>query len=59
MNIAYIILAHKYPRQLIRLVNRLNTEKTYFLIHIDKKTNNDIYQEIVQGLSRNIGCQSF
>ncbi|MDJ0799828.1 MAG: beta-1,6-N-acetylglucosaminyltransferase [Calothrix sp. MO_167.B12] len=52
MDIAYIILAHKYPRQLIRLVNRLNTEKTYFLIHIDKKTNNDIYQEIVQGLSK-------
>ncbi|MBD2362799.1 hypothetical protein H6G36_16695 [Anabaena minutissima FACHB-250] len=52
MDIAYIILAHKYPQQLIRLVNRLNIDKTYFLIHVDKKTNDDIYQEMVQGLSK-------
>ncbi|QHG15288.1 beta-1,6-N-acetylglucosaminyltransferase [Nostoc sp. ATCC 53789] len=52
MDIAYIISAYKYPQQLIRLVNRLNADKTSFLIHVDKKTNNKIYQEMVQGLSK-------
>ncbi|MFN6567620.1 beta-1,6-N-acetylglucosaminyltransferase [Dendronalium sp. ChiSLP03b] len=52
MEIAYIISAYKYPQQLIRLVNRLNVDKTSFLIHVDKKTNNEIYQEMVQGLSK-------
>ncbi|MBD2526707.1 beta-1,6-N-acetylglucosaminyltransferase [Nostoc sp. FACHB-133] len=52
MDIAYIISAYKYPQQLIRLVNKLNADKTSFLIHVDKKTNNKIYQEMVQGLSK-------
>jgi hypothetical protein len=51
MNTAYIILAHKYPQQLIRLVIKLNTDKTYFWIHVDKKTKNEVYQEMVRGLS--------
>ena len=50
MKIAYIILAHKYPDQLIRLVYRLNTSTSIFLIHIDKKTDNRIFDEIVKGL---------
>jgi len=37
MKIAYIILAHKNPDQIKRLVLRLNTEGTSFFIHIDKK----------------------
>ncbi len=36
MNINYIILAHKNPQQIQRLVNRLNTEDCSFYIHIDK-----------------------
>jgi hypothetical protein len=52
MEIAYIISAYKYPRQLIRLVNKLNTGKTHFLIHIDKKTHKEIYLEIVRVLSK-------
>lgn len=35
MHITYIILAHKNPRQLLRLVNTLSCENTSFVIHID------------------------
>lgn len=39
MNIAHLILAHSEPRQLERLVARLQHKTAYFFIHIDKKTN--------------------
>jgi hypothetical protein len=51
MRIAYIILAHRYPEQLIRLILKLNTENNSFFVHIDKKTNDKIYHQIVSGLS--------
>lgn len=51
MKIAYIILAHKYPEQLIRLILRLNTESTHFFLHIDKKTSHEIYSQILNSLS--------
>jgi len=35
--IAYIILAHKNPSQLCKLINRLSTDNTSFFIHIDKR----------------------
>jgi hypothetical protein len=39
MKFAYLILAHKNPKQLARLVSRLNTSDALFFIHIDKKTD--------------------
>ena len=51
MRIAYIILAHKYPEQLVRLVSRLNTETASFFIHIDQKTDDAIYHRMVTCLS--------
>ncbi len=39
MDINYMILAHKNPGQLSRLVKVLRAERTYFYIHIDKNTN--------------------
>ena len=51
MKIAYIILAHKYPEQLIRLIHRLNTEKASFFVHIDQTTNDEIYYPLVEKLS--------
>jgi Core-2/I-Branching enzyme len=51
MEIAYIISAYKYPGQLIRLVNRLNTATASFFVHIDKQTDDALYCEIVKGLS--------
>jgi len=43
MNIVYVILAHKLPEQLVRLVNKLNSDSSYFIIHVDKKTDRETY----------------
>lgn len=51
MKIAYIILTHKEPKQLIRLVHRLNPEKNSFFIHIDKKVDNTVYDKMKHGLN--------
>jgi hypothetical protein len=51
MKIAYIISAYKYPEQLVRLIHRLNTETASFFVHIDKKTDNKLYHQIVRELS--------
>jgi hypothetical protein len=37
MSLAYIILAHKNPLQLKKLVNALHDDNDYFIIHIDKR----------------------
>lgn len=52
MKIAYIILAHKAPEQLVRLISKLQTEETSFFIHIDKKTDKEIYDKIVEQLKK-------
>ena len=39
MGINYIILTHKSPTQLERLINALNDTDVYFFIHIDLKAN--------------------
>jgi hypothetical protein len=39
MEMIYLILAHKKPEQLLRLVNSLDSEKSYFYLHIDLKTD--------------------
>ena len=40
MKIAYLILAHKNPRHLQRLINALQYDNTAFFIHVDAKVNN-------------------
>jgi hypothetical protein len=47
MKIAYIILAHKYPDQLIRLIERLDSDNTSFFIHVDKKTAEADYRKML------------
>ena len=39
MRIAHIILAHKNPNQLLRLINRINHRNADIYIHIDKKVD--------------------
>lgn len=51
MKIAYLIIAHKQPDQLERLVRRLNSVDNFFFIHIDKKTRKDTYIRIRELLS--------
>lgn len=50
MKIAYIISAYKYPEQLIRLIDRLNTDRTHFFVHLDKKTDDRIYFYLIDRL---------
>lgn len=50
MKIAYIISAYKYPEQLIRLIDRLNTDRAHFFVHLDKKTDDQIYFHLVDRL---------
>jgi hypothetical protein len=51
MNIAYIVLAHRYPDQLIRLIHRLNNSTgASFFVHIDKKTKDEVYHYVVNQL---------
>jgi len=46
MEIAYIILAHKNPGQLHRLVARLDAAHTHIFIHVDLGTKAEIYSEM-------------
>lgn len=48
MRIAHLILTHKSPSQLERLINALEHPKFYFFIHIDKKTNIEPFQYLAQ-----------
>ena len=50
MKIAYVILAHKLPEQLVRLVKKLYTDNTSFLIHIDKKTDKETFKRMEEPL---------
>src|SRR5262245_43589610 len=50
MHLAYIISAYKYPLQLLRLIQRLSTSSSSFFVHVDKKTDQRIFDDIVAGL---------
>jgi hypothetical protein len=50
MRIVYIILAHKLPEQLVRLVRKLQTDAATFLIHIDKKTDEVTFKKMEKSL---------
>jgi Core-2/I-Branching enzyme len=46
MKIAYIILAHKLPEQVVRLVNALDSPNASFYIHVDRKSPSRIFDQI-------------
>lgn len=45
----YIIIAHRFPNHLKRMINFLNDENSYFHIHIDAKSNISEFENIVNG----------
>lgn len=47
MKVNYIILAHKEPRQLSRLVSRLRSDEIHFYIHVDKKCNIEDFTRVL------------
>jgi Core-2/I-Branching enzyme len=46
VTIAYFILVHRFPKQFKRLFKALYHPENYYLIHLDKKASNDIYDDI-------------
>ncbi len=51
MRIAYLILAHQLPEQLVRLVRRLNTPNALFLIHINRRSDDAVWRAARAGLA--------
>ena len=51
MSIAYIISAYKQPDQLVRLVSRLSSTTSSFLIHVDKRSDNAMYRQMIDGVA--------
>ncbi len=51
MRIAYVILAHQLPEQLVRLVRRLNTPNALFLIHVNRRSDDAVYRAARAGLA--------
>ncbi|MDR1183019.1 MAG: glycosyltransferase [Bacteroidales bacterium] len=49
MTFAYLILVHKNPGQLLRLVNALNADRVYFFIHVDYKIDETLFKSIIDG----------
>jgi hypothetical protein len=47
MNVAYIIHAYKNPDQLKRLIDTLDSERSFFFVHIDKKVNIKPFEELL------------
>lgn len=46
VTIAYFILVHRFPEQFKRLFKAIYHPENYYLIHLDKKTDIDIYTDI-------------
>lgn len=46
-SVAYIVSAYKLPRQLDRLVRRLEGPGVTFTVHVDRKTPRRVYEEMV------------
>ena len=46
IKLAYIILFHKSPEQLSRLINKLDDGNNIIIIHVCKNTSNSIYSEL-------------
>ncbi len=56
MVFAYLILAHKNPHQLHRLVNILSGDNVFIFVHVDCKSYIDIFKDKFKGMSNVIFC---
>lgn len=50
-SIAYLLLAHQSPQQVLRLVNRLDGDGVYFFLHIDAKVDQQPFEQLFQNRS--------
>lgn len=44
--LAYVVLMHKNPSQVGRLLRQLTTERTTFLVHVDRRAGARVYSEM-------------
>jgi len=44
--LAYFILCHKAPEQVIRLIKRLRGAGSVFVVHVDKRARPDVYDTL-------------
>jgi hypothetical protein len=49
VKIAFVIAAHKYPDQVVRLVRRLASDRATFLLHVDRRASDEVSRAIRQG----------
>ncbi len=54
MRIAYLIMVHKSPPQLERLIRALEDETTFFIIHVDKKVDIHPFLQIKCNNTKNL-----
>lgn len=54
MDIIYLILVHKEPRQLFRLINVLNEPYAAFVVHVDKKVPLSRFKKYFKTSSNNV-----
>lgn len=52
MKIAFVILAHKFPEQIVRLVDVLSPDEDDFFIHIDKRSS-EVFNAVRASLKNN------
>jgi hypothetical protein len=50
MKICYVISSYKLPEQVIRLVRKLNSPNAYFFIHVDKRSEDQVFLSIKDAL---------
>lgn len=58
MTIGYVVSAYKLPSQLVRLVRRLRSDGSHFVVHVDGKTDRRTFEEMADG-TRGLGCVDF
>lgn len=49
MKLAYIVSAYKLPELLGRILRRLDSENSTFVVHVDRKTKRRAFEEMVAG----------
>ena len=56
MKVAYIIIAHKNPAQLVRLIDRLDTDGVSFFLHISKNADKGFFDKTKELLKNKHNC---
>jgi len=57
MIFSYLILVHKNPKQLQKLVKNLQSENVFVFIHIDEKTEETPFVELLTDCKNVIFCK--